>query len=85
LGLFYKITRSNLPQDDNFQKSKDRATIEVCRKYAQLFLAPLRLTSFLKSTGGLSSLPLSLSANSMLESLTIYTSAAVRDEKKPKV
>ena len=68
-----------------FRNCGDRATIELCRKYAQLFLVPLRLTRFLKSTGGLSNLPLSLSANSMLEILTIYTSAAVRDEKKPKV
>lgn len=62
---------------------EDRAKIEVCRKYAQLFLVPLRLTRFLKSLDGLPYLPLSLSANSMLEILTLYTSAAVRDEKKP--
>jgi hypothetical protein len=68
-----------------FRNCEDRDTIDVCRKYAQLFLVPLHLTHFLKSTGGLSSFPLSFPANSILEILTIYTSATVRDEKKPKV
>jgi len=67
-----------------FRKCEDRAVIEVCRIYAKLFLLSLRLTSFLKSTGGLASLPLSLSANSMLESLTIYTKRQFAIRRSPK-